>query len=293
MGAGRQGVGCEAGLIRPATVQCFHGCVIFAPDIHALDRNHRGHATDEGSLTSPAQGAVGRERSRYMSAEGTLKVPIRAVAASLHSASRHVHASEMAPACGSAFLVTTRFGSRRLHPQKSGTLEAGRWCSQLLAGPYFLITFTLPAELRPLAWAHQRVVYAALMDCAWQTLRRIRPQPSPAARLPRRGGGAAHAQPLAGLPPACAPGDAGGGAGCPAAAVAAAAARPGLSVQPQGAGQGLARQVSAIGVIRPLRSRRNPATRGPARATTESAYTGHAGVGIYRPARSRHKPATA
>jgi hypothetical protein len=46
----------------------------------------------------------------------------------LHSASRHVHASEMAAACGSAFLVTTRFRSRRLHPRKSGTLEAGRWC---------------------------------------------------------------------------------------------------------------------------------------------------------------------
>ena len=40
-----------------------------------------------------------------------------------------------------------------------------------MAGPYFLITFTLPAQLRPLAWAHQRIVYAALMDCAWQTLR--------------------------------------------------------------------------------------------------------------------------
>ena len=33
------------------------------------------------------------------------------------------------------------------------------------------VTFTLPAELRPLAWANQRIVYAALMDCAWQTLR--------------------------------------------------------------------------------------------------------------------------
>ena len=53
--------------------------------------------------------------------------------------------------------------------------ESQRWIErqtqQLVAGPYFLITFTLPAELRPLAWAHQRSVYAALMDCAWQTLR--------------------------------------------------------------------------------------------------------------------------
>jgi hypothetical protein len=35
----------------------------------------------------------------------------------------------------------------------------------------FLVTFTLPAELRPLAWQHQRLVYDLLMDCAWQTLR--------------------------------------------------------------------------------------------------------------------------
>ena len=54
-------------------------------------------------------------------------------------------------------------------------IDSQRWIerqrSQLVAGPYFLITFTLPAQLRPLAWAHQRIVYAALMDCAWQTLR--------------------------------------------------------------------------------------------------------------------------
>ena len=35
---------------------------------------------------------------------------------------------------------------------------------------YFLLTFTLPGELRGLAWAHQRVVYALLMQCAWDTL---------------------------------------------------------------------------------------------------------------------------
>lgn len=53
--------------------------------------------------------------------------------------------------------------------------ESQRWIERqsrlLVAGPYFLITFTLPAELRPLAKAHPRSVYAALMHCAWQTLR--------------------------------------------------------------------------------------------------------------------------
>ncbi len=42
-----------------------------------------------------------------------------------------------------------------------------------MAGSYFLITFTftLPAELRGLAWQHQRTVYDKLMQCAWETLR--------------------------------------------------------------------------------------------------------------------------
>jgi hypothetical protein len=53
--------------------------------------------------------------------------------------------------------------------------ESQRWLERqtqrLVAGDYFLVTFTLPAQLRPLAWQHQRIVYDLLMDCAWQTLR--------------------------------------------------------------------------------------------------------------------------
>ena len=35
---------------------------------------------------------------------------------------------------------------------------------------YFLLTFTLPAELSRLAWRHQRTLYAMLFDCAWATV---------------------------------------------------------------------------------------------------------------------------
>lgn len=53
--------------------------------------------------------------------------------------------------------------------------ECQRWIERqtqhLVPGPYFLITFTLPAHLRDLAWHNQRVVYDLIMDCAWQTLR--------------------------------------------------------------------------------------------------------------------------
>lgn len=45
-----------------------------------------------------------------------------------------------------------------------------RQLQSLVPATYFLITFTLPAELRGLTWGHQRVVYALMMQCAWDTL---------------------------------------------------------------------------------------------------------------------------
>lgn len=35
---------------------------------------------------------------------------------------------------------------------------------------YFLVTFTLPVQLRPLAFSHQRIAYDLLLELAWQTL---------------------------------------------------------------------------------------------------------------------------
>ena len=46
-----------------------------------------------------------------------------------------------------------------------------RQTQRLVPGSYFLITFTLPAQLRALAWQHQRLVYSSIMACAWDTLR--------------------------------------------------------------------------------------------------------------------------
>lgn len=54
------------------------------------------------------------------------------------------------------------------------TLPPSRWERQLkkqVPGAYFLLTFTLPAELRPLAWAHQRTLYALMRQCGWETIR--------------------------------------------------------------------------------------------------------------------------
>jgi len=35
---------------------------------------------------------------------------------------------------------------------------------------YFMITFTLPAQLRPLVWDHQRLIYDLMFECSWETL---------------------------------------------------------------------------------------------------------------------------
>ena len=46
-----------------------------------------------------------------------------------------------------------------------------RQLKKQLPADYFLLTFTLPAELRPLAWQHQRIVYDLMLKCSWETLK--------------------------------------------------------------------------------------------------------------------------
>lgn len=52
--------------------------------------------------------------------------------------------------------------------------ESQRWLEnqvkRLVPAEYFLVTFTVPEQLRTTAFAHQRPFYQALMSCAWQTL---------------------------------------------------------------------------------------------------------------------------
>lgn len=52
--------------------------------------------------------------------------------------------------------------------------ESQQWLERQLKkqvpGEYFLLTFTLPAQFRPLAWAHQRKVYDVMIKCCWETL---------------------------------------------------------------------------------------------------------------------------
>ncbi len=53
--------------------------------------------------------------------------------------------------------------------------ETSRWLdrqfAKLLPVEYFMVTLTLPCQLRSLAWHHQKTVYAILFDCAASTLK--------------------------------------------------------------------------------------------------------------------------
>jgi hypothetical protein len=53
--------------------------------------------------------------------------------------------------------------------------ESQQWLERQLQkqvpAEYFLLTFTLPEELRPLAWQHQRTLYTLMTRCSWETVR--------------------------------------------------------------------------------------------------------------------------
>lgn len=75
-------------------------------------------------------------------------------------------------ACAETRLVPHSCGHRNCpHCQHH---ESQEWLERQLArqvpASYFLLTFTLPAELRALAWRHQRTLYALLFECAWETV---------------------------------------------------------------------------------------------------------------------------
>lgn len=69
-----------------------------------------------------------------------------------------------------------------LHPHSCGHRscphcqhhESQRWLERQhkkrLPVNYFMITFTLPEQLRPLAWDHPKVIYDQLFKIAWETL---------------------------------------------------------------------------------------------------------------------------
>jgi len=53
--------------------------------------------------------------------------------------------------------------------------ESQQWLERQLKkqvpAEYFLVTFTLPEQLRPLAWRHQRSLYSLMTRCSWQSVK--------------------------------------------------------------------------------------------------------------------------
>ena len=76
-------------------------------------------------------------------------------------------------ACDHQVLVPHSCGHRSCphcqHHESQQWLE--RQLQKQVPAEYFLATFTLPAELRALAWRHQRTLYSLMIQCSCETLR--------------------------------------------------------------------------------------------------------------------------
>jgi len=46
-----------------------------------------------------------------------------------------------------------------------------RQLKRLVPAEYFLVTFTVPSEFRPLVWQHQRTMYSLMIKSCWETLK--------------------------------------------------------------------------------------------------------------------------
>jgi hypothetical protein len=89
------------------------------------------------------------------------------------------------PASGEVLARCSDCGQIEWHPCSCGhrscprcqNHEVTQWLERqrekLLPVDYFLVTFTLPAQLRSLAWQHQHQIYAALFRAARETLRQF------------------------------------------------------------------------------------------------------------------------
>ena len=106
--------------------------------------------------------------------------------------------------CGEIHAIGRSCGNRHCptcqHEKTNAWLE--KQTDRLLPCPYFLVTFTLPAELLVLARSHQRVMYAALFEASSQALRLGREPEICGHRSPRLLRCSAYLGPDAGVSPA-------------------------------------------------------------------------------------------
>ena len=100
--------------------------------------------------------------------------PMRALAAMKHCRTQASPKMQVqCTGCEHQMLVPHSCGHR--HCPHCQHQESQQWLERQLRkqvpAEYFLLTFTLPAEFRALAWAHQSALYDLLMRCSWETVR--------------------------------------------------------------------------------------------------------------------------
>ena len=111
----------------------------------------------------------------YLRQYGASSLPSHAKALAAMKRCRTQLAPRMLAQCGAC-------GEQRVVPHSCGhrncphcqAHESQAWIErqlrQQVPASYFMLTFTVPAELRELAWQNQRWFYATLFDCAWETV---------------------------------------------------------------------------------------------------------------------------
>lgn len=114
----------------------------------------------------------------YRARHGPTLTPERAQALTAMQHCRSRMAPQLLAACSDC-------GEQRLIPHSCGHrlcphcqhFESERWLERQrrlqVPAEYFLLTFTLPGELRPLAFRQAKAVYAALFAAAWVTVHRF------------------------------------------------------------------------------------------------------------------------
>lgn len=120
----------------------------------------------------PLATVITRFEADYLQQYSSTILPSHAQALAAMKYCRTAMAPRMVAACSAC-------DEKRLVPHSCGHRncphcqhhESQQWLERQLRrqvpASYFLLTFTLPAELRDLAWRHQRTLYAILFDCAW------------------------------------------------------------------------------------------------------------------------------
>lgn len=123
----------------------------------------------------PLADVIARFEADYLRHYGPTLLPSQRQALTAMKQCRTVLAPRFLAACSACDqtrLVPHSCGHRSCphcqHHESQQWLE--RQLKRQVPANYFLLTFTVPAELRKLAWQHQRVFYAVLFDCAWATV---------------------------------------------------------------------------------------------------------------------------